>query len=298
MATDTRGYRALVGSSVAIFWPGAFIFGFPGVMAPYWSRSFGVGHGPVGTIMFFVLAAVGIFMFFVGKWLNRLGSKNLVSIGALLCGANVFTLLIANSIWWIYVWAFINGAASCFVLLPTLTCVQQWFPQKRGLVSGIVNLMFGLSAAIMAPLFGILIERFGYLGVIEILGPVSLLTGLVAAQFTGPPVNVPVSTGSASKIANSLPKTETMTTSEIIGSRNFLVLWIIWAFQGAAGISMVTLSTGYGMARGYPLESAVIMLTVFNLASGLSRLISGYLSDKIGRTFMLCAGTTNNENTV
>lgn len=283
MATDHRGFQALVGSSVAIFWPGAFIFGFPGVMAPYWGRSFGVGHGPIGAIMFFVLAAVGLFMFFVGKWQNRLGIRNLVSVGAVLCSANVLVLLIADSIWWIYLWAFINGAASCFILLPTLTSVQQWFPQKRGLVSGIVNLMFGLSAAIMAPLFGILIERIGYFGMIGILGPISMLTGLVAAQFTAPPASLSIVKVPVLKTANNVPKNETMTTLQIIKTRNFRLLWFTWALQGAAGISMVTLSTGYGMARGYSLESAIFMLTAFNLASGGSRLISGYLSDKIGR---------------
>ena len=60
MANRRRGLYALIGSSVAIFWPGAFIFGFPGVMAPYWSQSFGVGRGAIGAIMFFVLAAVGL----------------------------------------------------------------------------------------------------------------------------------------------------------------------------------------------------------------------------------------------
>ena len=54
MANRRRGLHALIGSSVAIFWPGAFIFGFPGVMAPYWSQSFGVGRGAIGAIMFFV----------------------------------------------------------------------------------------------------------------------------------------------------------------------------------------------------------------------------------------------------
>jgi OFA family oxalate/formate antiporter-like MFS transporter len=32
---DNKGILAVIGSSMAIFWPGAFIFGFPGVMAPY-----------------------------------------------------------------------------------------------------------------------------------------------------------------------------------------------------------------------------------------------------------------------
>ena len=60
---NPKGIGAIIGSSLAIFWPGALIFGFPGVMAPYWMKTFQVGRGAIGNIIFFVLVAVGIFMF-------------------------------------------------------------------------------------------------------------------------------------------------------------------------------------------------------------------------------------------
>ncbi len=288
MATGRKGLEALLGSSVAIFWPGAFIFGFPGVMAGYWSQSFGVGKGAIGAVMFFVLAAVGIFMFFVGKWQDKLGIRKLMTVGVLLCGANVFLLLLANNIYWIYLWAFINGAASCFVYVPGLTTVQRWFPEKRGLVSGIVNLMFGLSAAIMAPLFGMIFQSFGYIGIVEILGPICLLTGLVAAQFTEAPLGaLSGNTASAPKTPVDPHQFKPITVGQAVRIRSFRSLWLVWALQGAAGISMITLSTSLGISKGYTLESAVIILTAFNLASGLSRLISGYLSDRIGRNFTM-----------
>ncbi|MGA8830582.1 MAG: MFS transporter [Desulfomonilaceae bacterium] len=287
MANRRRGLYALIGSSVAIFWPGAFIFGFPGVMAPYWSQSFGVGRGAIGAIMFFVLAAVGLLMFFVGRLQNKFGIKTLVTIGALLCGADVFVLLVADNIFWIYLWAFINGAASCFVLLPTLISVQRWFPTKRGLVSGIVNLMFGLSAGIMAPLFGIIMQYFDYVGMVKILGSISLLTGLIAARFTDPPQGPATPGPAAPQTLSKTPESKIMTARQVIRLRSFRSLWLVWALQGAAGISMITLSTSYGIARGYTLELAVIILTAFNLASGISRLISGYLSDRVGRNLTM-----------
>ncbi|MCX5872085.1 MAG: MFS transporter [Deltaproteobacteria bacterium] len=287
MDTSHRGLSALIGSSVAIFWPGAFIFGFPGVMAGYWRDSFGVGQGAIGGVMFFVLAAVGVFMFFVGKWQEKLGIRNMITIGAILCGLNVLVLLLANNIFWIYLWAFINGAASCFVYIPALTTVQRWFPQRRGLVSGIVNLMFGLSAAIMSPLFGILIQSFGYVGMVQILGPLSFVTGVLAAQFTGAPTVDSFSNRPSVSGAPGGPSSATISSRQVIKMRTFRVLWLVWALQGAAGIAMVTLSTSYGLARGYTMESAVIILTAFNLANGLSRLISGYLSDRIGRKFTM-----------
>jgi MFS transporter, OFA family, oxalate/formate antiporter len=75
-----------------------------------------------------------------------------------------------------------------------------------------------------------------------------------------------------------------MTAGESLHTRSFGFLWITWTLAGAAGVSMTVLSTGYGLFRGFPLESAVLILTAFNLTNGAGRLVSGYFSDKIGRT--------------
>jgi OFA family oxalate/formate antiporter-like MFS transporter len=285
--TDTkRGILAVAGSSLAIFWPGAFIFGFPGVMAPYWQTNLQVGRGAIGNILFFVLAAVGIFMFLVGRWQERLGSRAMISIGAIICGLDAIFVAYASSLWMVYAWAFLVGMSSAFVYIPALTTVQRWFPMRRGLVSGIVNLMFGVSAAIMAPIFGYMIETTGYLRMNICFGLIGLVAGLVAAQFTEVPGKVvlaqPVGAGAA---AVSPPDLEnSLTVQQSLRTSSFWFLWMTWALQGAAGIAMVTLSTTFGLSRGFALESAIIILTAFNLANGLSRLITGYLSDIIGRT--------------
>jgi len=46
---------------------------------------------------------------------------------------------------------------------------------------------------------------------------------------------------------------------------------------------MTLLSTAYGLSKGFAMESAILILTAFNLTNGMGRLVSGYFSDKIGR---------------
>ena len=60
----------LTACCVAAFIPGAFIFGFPGVMGLYWQTLFQVSRADIGQILFFVLTAVGIHMFVVGRLLE------------------------------------------------------------------------------------------------------------------------------------------------------------------------------------------------------------------------------------
>ena len=277
---------AVIGSSAAIFWPGAFIFGYPGVMGPLWQQRFHVGQGAIGNTLFFVLVAVGCFMFFVGRWQERWGTRRMILVGAVLFGLNQFLVAFADHLWMIYAWAFINGATASFIYIPGLTAVQRWFPEKRGLVSGIVNLVYGLSAAVMPPLFGTLLLRLGYQSMNILLAWTALTMGVLAALATESPEGV----GSTGAIPggrtglSSEPPGPSATVSESLRSSSFWFLWLTWALQGAAGIALVTLAVPYGLARHQTLASAIMILTAFNLTNGLSRLIMGYLSDKISRT--------------
>jgi MFS transporter, OFA family, oxalate/formate antiporter len=281
---NQRGVLAVIGSAGAIFWPGAFIFGYPGVMGPLWQQQFGVGRGEIGNTLFFVLAAVGIFMFFVGRWQERWGTRNLIVFGALLCGLNAFMIAYADRLGLLYLWAFLNGTASAFVYIPALTTVQRWFPARRGLVSGIVNLAFGLSAAVMAPLFANLLHSRGYVAMNQILGWTSLITGLAFALLAELPERVQTPSGNL-PAPGLQPKTiAAVSVKEALHSKPFWFLWTTWTLMGAAGIAMVLLAVPFGISRGLGTASAILLLTSFNLTNGFSRLIMGYLSDRFSRT--------------
>ncbi len=284
-----RGLLAIIGSSIAIFWPGALIFGFPGVMAPYWMKTFHVGRGAIGNILFFVLAAVGTFMFLVGRWQEKFGIRRMITTGAIICGLSSLLIAYASNLYLLYLWAFLIGVSSAFVYIPAVTTVQKWYPTRRGLVSGIVSLLFGLSAAIMSPLFRYMFESMGYVPMNLTVAALALLIGIFAAQFTeGPetaPSPQPVTPGRQPKTPVKI--TESLTVKESLRMRSFWFLWLTWAFQGAAGIAMVTLSTAYGLSKGLAMESAVVILTAFNITNGGSRLIMGFFSDIVGRNLAM-----------
>ncbi len=283
------GIAAVIGSSLAIFWPGALIFGFPGVMAPYWMKTFHVGRGAVGNVLFFVLAAVGTFMFLVGRWQERFGIRKMITAGAILCGLSVLIIAYATNLYMLYLWAFLTGASSAFIYIPALTTVQRWYPMRRGLVSGTVNLLFGLSAAMMSPLFRYMLESMGYVSMNLTVAVLALLIGIVAAQFTEGPDTIsspqPAPAGKETKISAKIA--DPLTVKESLRTKSFWFLWLTWAFQGAAGIAMVTLSTAYGLSKGLAMDSAVVILTAFNITNGGSRVIMGFLSDIVGRNLAM-----------
>lgn len=276
MPDRNRGKLVLIASCAAIFWPGAFIFGFPGAMSLYWQDLFQVGRAELGQTFFFVLAAVGSGMFVVGRWMERYGARAMIRIGAILCGLTVTMVGYLNHIYLLYLWAFMIGAVSCFIYLPCITVVQLWFPEKRGLVSGVYNTAFAISAAIMAPVFGVLMVAWGYRTMTLVLGLIALATMLWASRHLAPPEKTD-HPGQATGEAPSLNLGQSLRTG------NFWLLWWIWALAGASGIAMVTNALPFGTHRGLTVEEAVYLVAAFNLTSGLSRLASGFLSDRFGR---------------
>jgi OFA family oxalate/formate antiporter-like MFS transporter len=287
----SKAILAVVCCSIATFWYGAFIFGFPGVMSNDWQAKMGVGRGEIGNILFFVLASVGILMFFVGKWQERVGITRMMTIGAAVCGVNLLFMAYASQLWMLYVWAFVMGGGSCFVYIPALTSVQRWFPTRRGLVCGIVNFTFGFSAAVMSPVFRYLLDAVGYVSMNLLLGLAALVSGIVAAQFAEPPVN-PAGAGNVQGAAGAgfVDDLErSLTVREALRTASFWLLWTTWALQGAAGIAMVVLSPAYGLSKGFGLDTAVAILMGFNATNGIGRLLTGYISDLFGRTSTMSA---------
>jgi len=280
------GLPVLSAACLAIFWPGAFIFGFPGVVARHWQQTLQVDRAAIGGTLFFVLAAAGIAMFLTGRLMRRFGPARLTAASGLLCGLSALLVAHAPGIKTVYTWAFLVGASSAFIYLPALTVVQAWFPYRRGLVSGLVNMVFALSAAVMSPLFSIGLEAFGYRGTAIFAGLAALGAGLLAAPFMCLPAEGSGAPGLDEGKTN-LPAVS-MTTRQAIRTRSFWFLWLVWVLAGGAGIAMVTLSAHFGMSRGLPLAKAVLLLTAFNLTNGLGRLVSGYLSDFFGRSRTIC----------
>ncbi len=308
MSRNNQALSALLGSCVAVFWPGALTFGFPGVMAAFWQEMFHVGRAATGLTIFFMLAAVGIFMFLVGRWQERYGPRKMMALGIILTALASMVAGSAQSMLYIYAWAAMNGLASCFVYVPALTLVQWWYPHKRGLAAGTTSMVFGLAAGIMAPAFGQGLQILGYQNLNLTAAILTIVCGLAGAWACRPPPEWSIDSvekaraGSAeddsakangaddADVADAAKQrttiirlTRSFTVKESLRTRSFWLLWLTWTLAGAAGVSLTVLSTGFGLSLGLSAESAVLILTAFNLTNGAGRLISGILSDRLGR---------------
>lgn len=288
-----KGWFAVAACALATMNSGALFFGYPGLMTPYWRELLHADAGATGFIMTFACLGVGCMTLVSGRIHPKIGTRRSFLIGSIILIICMILANQANSMPMVYLWAYLNGAGTGFIYGPSLTTVQHWFPQRRGLATGVVNLCFGTAAAVMSPVYDLLFHRLGYetmnyvvLAMLVVINGISLLyaelpdrTALTDAEKQGR-AEILEKLRQKDPAKGPTLATKDYTVKEALKTRGFWAVWFAWVFVGAAGISMV--SQGGNFAASIALPS-VVVITAFNLTNGIGRIVAGSLSDFIGR---------------
>src|SRR2546421_9132487 len=138
------------------------------------------------TITIFVL---GIAAFFGGLWMNRKGPRVVAITGGALYGLGVFLASFsAHKLWWLYLsYGLIGGIGLGFAYIVPVAVLVKWFPDRRGLITGIAVGGFGAGALITAPLATRLIQSIGVLHTFAYLGIAYLIVTLISGAFMQKP---------------------------------------------------------------------------------------------------------------
>lgn len=288
----------MIACALATFNSGALFFGYPGLMTPYWRELLNVDAGATGLIMTFACLGVGCMTLVSGRLHPKIGTRFSFLLGAVILFVCMIVANRISNIGLVYIWAFLNGAGTGFIYGPSLTTVQHWFPQRRGLATGVVNLFFGTSAAVMSPVYKLLFHNMGYKRMNDVVLAMIVVINLLALLFAELPDRVKLTEKEKQGREEIMEKlrqqssskgpalaAKDFTVKEALRTKSFWAVWFSWVFVGAAGISMVSLGGGFATSIAV---SSVVVITAFNLTNGISRIVAGTLSDFIGRNATGC----------
>src|SRR5437667_8292675 len=100
------------------------------------------------TISIFML---GIAAFFGGLWLNRKGPRIVAFTGGALYGLGVFLASFSHNLWWLYIsYGLMSGIGLGFGYIVPVAVLVKWFPDRRGLITGVAVGGFGAGALVTA----------------------------------------------------------------------------------------------------------------------------------------------------
>lgn len=190
-------------------------------------------------------------------------------------------------------------------VVPIAVCVK-WFPDMKGLITGLAVAGFGFGATIWVKLgdswFGGLLNNLdGFLGlpgvqavflvygiaflVMVVLGSLVMVNppaNYMPAGWTPPPATAGASTGQVD-----------FTERQMLATPQFYILWLTFMASAMAGLMVIGIIRLFGIdalqASGVaatPEEAGIVAgtaMALFAILNGLGRIVWGAVSDKLGR---------------
>ena len=167
-------------------------------------------------------------------------------------------------------------------ITPVSTLVK-WFPNNRGLATGLAIMGFGFASLIAGPLMQLLIARFGLIENFVILGCVYAVVMTCSALYLEPPKQAAVVGGKGNfKAAEQQDKQ--FSVHEAMHTWQFYALW--WDFFTNITCGIGLLAVASPMAQeiiGMSPVAAASMVGIIGLLNGGGRIVWSTLSDYLGR---------------
>jgi OFA family oxalate/formate antiporter-like MFS transporter len=236
------------------------------------------------TICIFVL---GVSAFFGGLWLNKVGPRTVALTGGFLYGLGVFLASYsANSLHWLYFsYGVIGGVGLGFGYIVPISVLVKWFPDKRGLITGVAVGGFGAGALVTAPVATRLIQRVGVLHTFAYLGIAYLIVAMIAGWFMqNPPAGYVPAGWTPSETLVKQRALEDYTLGRALGSWQWWALWLILFLNTTAGISVISQeSPMFQEIAKVTAIAAAGMVGIASIGNAVGRVFWAWVSDGITR---------------
>jgi len=235
------------------------------------------------TISIFVL---GVSAFFGGLWLNRKGPRVVALTGGALYGLGVFLASFSHDLWWLYLsYGLIGGIGLGLGCIVPVAVLVKWFPDRRGLITGIAVGGFGAGALITAPVATRLIQSVGVLSTFAYLGVAYLIVTIMAGLFMQNPPNGWKPEGwtpTASQTAHRAVRDFTL--GEALKTWQWWALWLLLFLNTCAGISIISQEAPiFEELDGVSAAVAASMVGLASIGNAVGRVFWAWVSDLVTR---------------
>ena len=281
-----------------------------GVVSPYqyvWSSI----EGPLARDLAIPLPQLGLvftlFVIFqagsqfpVGWWRDRHGPRVLTGIAAVLAGGSYVGLAYAANVWQLYVLYSLGAIGVGIVYTVAVNTALKWFPDRRGLTTGVGTMAFAGGAALFVPFVRANATVDAYGDVLRVMGVLIGVVVLVAAFVLRDPPSgwgTAASGGADTDDAaadGGLAEAEDYTWRETVRTWQFWLMYAMFVAVSGAGLMVTAKVISFAQAMELTENTATLSATVLPIAAGIGRLVMGDISDRFDRrwtmavSFVLC----------
>jgi OFA family oxalate/formate antiporter-like MFS transporter len=197
--------------------------------------------------------------------------------------------LAGERLWWLYLsYGLMAGIGLGLGYIVPVATLVKWFPDKRGMITGIAVAGFGAGALITAPVATLLIRQVGVPRTFAILGIIYLIAVAGAGSFMqNPPEGYRPAGWMPTASQQKSRSTKMYTLEEAIRNWQWYGLWMLLFLNTTAGIAIISQAAPMIQEiTGETATRAAGVVGIFSIANGAGRFLWAWLSDFVGRRWV------------
>jgi len=249
---------------------------------------------PELQITFSILIVVQTFLSpWQGVLVDRFGPRLLLSFGVLITGLSWILAAQVSSLTMLYLtYGLLGGIGTGVVYVGVIGHMVQWFPDKRGLATGLVAAGYGIGALLTTFPIAAVLRESTYQVALTRFGLVFAAVGLVAAQGLRRPDAAWQMAWNQRRRATGLATGHAaidLTPFEMLGTRIFWLMFAMMTMMSTTGLMVTsqmgafTRDFGMGSVLVFGLPVLPLALSLDRITNGATRPFFGWISDRFGR---------------
>jgi OFA family oxalate/formate antiporter-like MFS transporter len=218
-----------------------------------------------------------------GLWMKSISPRVVAMTAGLLWGGGVFLAgFSGHRLWWLYAtYGVIGGIGLGMGYIVPITVLVKWFPDRRGLITGVAVAGFGAGALFSAPAAGWLILHVGLMPTFAYLGIAYGLVAIASGAFMQNPPEGWKPEGwnpSASQISQRCDRDYTL--GEALRTWQWWAICFLMSVNTMSGLSIVTQASPIFQEMGKAkVETAAVLVGIMALGNGAGRIFWAWVSD-------------------
>lgn len=250
------------------------------------SAEFDAGRAAVSGVF-----SAAVFMLFAtgavsGMIADRTGPKIVMAAGVVAIVAGLLGASVSRQLWQVTTCFTLGvGLGVGFVYVPSVSAVQHWFEQRRGLASGLAVTGIGVGTLVMPIIAGVLLESMIWRQVFVIMAALVAVIGIVSVLVIEADPAVRGLAPDGGELGSDRPAAEVrnINLAPMLRSRPFTQFYAAQAILAVPifipFVHLVPFAEDIGIARA----QAVGVLGLIGFGSTAGRFIIGGLADRLGR---------------
>jgi MFS transporter, OFA family, oxalate/formate antiporter len=218
---------------------------------------------------------------------DRLGAKNGMILGCLMFSIGLFLSGTVSQVGMLYLtYSLIAGTGGAFIYTANIGNTVKFFPDKRGLASGMCAAGYGCGAMIFAPIASALIIKYGVLSTFQILGVFFFVViALCVTVVKKAPAGFKPAGWEPPAMAVNKVVANDKVWSEMLKDGVWWIVIVMLLCGALSGLMILAHASPIGqlMFKLTPMKAA-FFVSIITLANALGRVGFGAVSDKIGRS--------------